>query len=267
MTPVHDGQRRRRGPGQRDVTDATVLADEHFGGPAHGAAPRAAAWCGVSLSTYTLFSLVSCVAAPQTRGAGHPLVVHVDGRQVFSGSAAYTVRVGSQHASRVVSLRGLGEILVDDDACRYAHRGTDGALSVWQHDGPCTAPLEQRLCFRHVAFVDERDVQRVVVDGCADQNELFLDRIDSAIVDVGVGPRTLIERCVDVPARAPSYLRVVEIAIDGNEQPWRGVRLRHDGDAFGVCFLSMKTGRYRVEVVVEDPHRRTLQLAGDVDEL
>jgi hypothetical protein len=80
-------------------------------------------------------------------------------------------------------------------------------------------------------------------------------------------PRTLVERCVDVGARDLQYLRVAAIAVDNNAQPWSGLRLRHDGEAFSVCFLARPDGRYRVELVVEDPRARTVVLESAVDDL
>jgi len=208
-----------------------------------------------------------CAAtASSTVGRTGGLSVVVDGRSVAAGPAAFTVRVGARDSARVVSLRGVGEIVVLDDACRFARLEPGGALRVWRHDGGCAAARDGRLCFRAVGFVDDADRVRATVDGCAEQNELFLDRIDGAAAETGLGPRTLVERCVDVAAAAPSELRVVAIAVDGNDQPWRGLRVRRDGDGLGVCFLSKKTGRYRIEVVIEDPGPRAFVLQGDVDD-
>ena len=194
-------------------------------------------------------------------------MIVVDGHAVHRGPAAYTVRIESRASSRVVSLSGVGELIVHDDECRFARLDSVGAVSVWRHEGGCGQRERERLCFDHAVFLDDAGRRRVVVDGCADQNEIFLERVDGVDADTGLGPRTLIERCVDVPARDPGYVAIVAIAVDDNELPWRGLRLRHDGDAFGVCFLSHKTGRYRVDVVVEDPRRRAVALQGTVDEL
>jgi hypothetical protein len=222
------------------------------------------------LGVLALLTSSACASSPSSSPSSSPLkglVVVVDGRTVHRGPAAYTVRVGDRHTSRVVTLRGTGEVIVDDDACRFARINDGGAVTVWRHDGACSRRRAERICFARAPFVDDAGRRHVVVDGCAEQNEIFLDRVGASDDDTGLGPRTLIERCVDVPARDPGYVAVTAVAVDDNDQPWRGLRLRHDGDGFGVCFLSRKVGRYRIDVVVEDPRRRQTVLQGVVDEL
>ncbi len=209
---------------------------------------------------------VGCASAP-VRTPDTSLAVIVDGRSTFLGPAAYTVRLGGAEAARVVSLRRIGEILVTDEGCRFARLETTGLVSVWRHEGACAETRGDRVCFVGADFVDERSMKRARVDGCADRNELFLDRIEADVIESGLVPRTLTERCVDVPVREPAYLRIAEVNVDGNEHPWRGLRIRHDGDGFGVCFLSTRSGRFRIDLAVEDPGPRALVLQGDVDDL
>jgi hypothetical protein len=218
------------------------------------------------VATAALFLPGGCASADR-RGGDRGVVIDVKGAAPFRGPAAFTTRVEGHHARSVVTVVGLGEVLVGDDGCRFARLGDGGALAVWRHDGSCAERRGDRLCFDGVTFVDDDAVVRAVVDGCADRNEVFLDRIagDPRLADLA--PPTLIERCVDVRARDPGFLLVVDIVVDDNDQPWRGVRWRHDGDAFGVCFLSRAAGHYRVDVVVEDPRPRRVVLQGAVDEL
>jgi hypothetical protein len=208
---------------------------------------------------------VGCASGPSGSSDAR-VTLRVDDVVAWDGPAAYAVRVEGRDARAVVSVIGVGEVLVGDDACRFARLDGAGALSVWRHAGACAARRGERLCFRRAAFTDDAGVVRAVVDGCADQNELFLARIDAAAT-AGLGPRTLVERCVDVRAADAGYVRVAEVVFDDNDQRLRGLRLRHDGEAFGVCFLSRPRGRYRVEVVVEDPRPRRVVLQGEVDEL
>ena len=236
--------------------------------PVHDApATRSLRVAPAAVAVALVSTLSSACASTPPSTSSTSLVVVVDGRAAHRGPAAYTVRVGAHSSSRVITLRGVGEVIVDDDDCRFARIDAVGAVTVWRHDGACSQRRGERICFDRAAFVDDAAVRHVVVDGCADQNEIFLDRTGGAVDDTGLGPRTLIERCVDVPALDPGYVAVTAVAVDDNDQPWRGLRLRHDGDAFGVCFLSHKTGRYRVDVVVEDPRRREIVLRGAVDEL
>jgi hypothetical protein len=223
----------------------------------------AGAGCASGPSARSLLSSSSSSGVSSAR----VLDVVVDGRRVRHGPAAYTVRETGDATTRVITMPGIGEVLVAPDACRFARLERGGAVTVWRHAGPCAQRSGTRLCFARAAFADEAAVVRGVVDGCVEQNEIFLDRVGDDDAVVGVGPRTYIERCVDVPAKDPSYVAVVSVDVDDNDRPWRGVRLRHDGDAFGVCFLSRTTGRYRIEVNVEDPRRRMLVLEGAVDEL
>jgi hypothetical protein len=229
---------------------------------------RTLALCAALSVAVVSAACASTAKAPtSTSTSTSTLDVVVDARAVFHGPAAYTVRVAADASTLVVSLPRIGEVIVGDATCRFARLEAGGAVAVWRHEGACAHRMGSRLCFARAAFVDDAAVMRGVVDGCVEQNEIFLDRMDGVRGAVGVGPRTLIERCADVPARDPGYVAVVDINVDDNEQPWRGMRLRYDGDAFGVCFLSRPTGRYRIDVVVEDPRRRTFVLAGAVDEL
>jgi hypothetical protein len=224
---------------------------------------RSAARCLVVVG---LLALVGACASV-TPGALVGVRVDVEGRRVHDGPAAFTVRVEGREARPVVSLRGVGEVLVDVDGCRFVRVTSGGALTVSSHVGPCSTLVGDRLCFRAARFLDAGGAPHVVVDGCADRNELFLDRVDIGSADTGLAPRTFVERCAAIDAADAHYVGVVAVVVDDNDQPWRGLRLRYDGDGFGVCFLSAKEGRYRIDVVVEDPRPRSLTLIGAVDEL
>ncbi len=180
------------------------------------------------------------------------LVVVVDGREVHTGPAAFTVRTTSAHqdTANVVLVPGVGEILVEDHRCRFVRAdGGVSVLSISERPGPCAELQGEQLCFDHIAFVSGGGVD---VDGCATRNELFLDRVGDDIGSGGIAPRTLIERCVPIPATDPDYVRVEEINVDGIANPWRDLRFRFDGDGFGVCFLSGKRGTYRLQLRVEE---------------
>ncbi|MDP2344758.1 MAG: hypothetical protein Q8O67_27665 [Deltaproteobacteria bacterium] len=202
-------------------------------------------------------------------GASKGLVVVVDGRQVHDGPAAFSTRrvSGDQAIANVVLVPGVGEILVEDDRCRFVKAdGGVSVLSIFEHPGSCAELAGEKLCFKGAAF--KKDVV-IDVQGCADRNELFLDRVDD-ITGGGIAPRTLIERCVPVEAADPSYLRVVDVAVEGMDNPWRALRFRFDDDGFGVCFLSGKRGAYRVTVRVEEagkPEPRDVVVAGDLGDL
>ena len=204
---------------------------------------------------------------PSTNG----LVVRVDGLEVHRGPAAFTVRTtGPQRDTiNVVLVPQLGEVLVDVDRCRFVR--ADGGvpiLSILEHPGRCAELRGEQLCFGRATFGKAVVIE---IDGCADRNEVFLDRVGN-LDTVGIAPRTLIERCVPVSADDPSYLRVVDISVAGSAQVWRDVRFRFDGDGVSVCFLSAKSGAYRVVVHVEEgqnavaPAGRDLVIAGDVSD-
>jgi hypothetical protein len=191
-------------------------------------------------------------------------VVTQDGLVVHAGQAAWTVRATSMEQQDVVGVVGVGEILVERDGCRLVRSRTDGAISVTTSTpAVCAERHGDRLCFVTGARFVEGD-QVVDVRGCADRNELFLDRLGTG-AGASVGPTSLVERCVPVSARDPSWLRIRELVVDDVKQPERGLRLRYR-DGFDACFLAQPRGRYRLVIEVEDPRPRRLELAGTVDE-
>jgi hypothetical protein len=234
---------------------------------------------GKKIAVVAVF-LCSC-ATPRPdgadRGAGHFVVV-VDGKGAFDGPAAFTVR-DADVVERVVSVPGVGEVIVKGDGCRFvrADRGL-AALQILERQGACAEERGDRLCFEHVAFGGPGSV---VVDGCASRNEIFLDRVGDDGLGHGLGPRTLLERCVPVPGDDPSYVRVDRVVVDGVPQYGvlgvlqgkvasvgdgtpRLLRFRWNGEGFDVCFLSQKKGGYRVELTVDDA---PVVVEGDVGDL
>jgi len=203
-----------------------------------------------------------CATSAPAPAAG-ALVVSGGGRVLHAGPAAWTVRATSTGREDVVGIAGFGEIIVGVDGCRLVRALPGGAIAVMPSagDGPCTESRGDRLCFKAgTRFVGDGD--DIDVAGCADKNELFLDRLGDGAVAT-VGPTAFVERCVPVPSTSPSWLRVRAILVEGNDRPEHGLHLRYR-DGFEVCFLARLRGRYRVEVDVEDPQRRRVSLDGDV---
>jgi hypothetical protein len=188
-------------------------------------------------------------------------------RVLHAGPAAWTVRATSTGREDVVAVEGLGEIVVGASGCRLVRALPGSAIAVWTTttDGACAEARGDRLCFAAgTRFVGEGG-DSVDVTGCADRNELFLDRLAGGAV-ASVGPTSFVERCAPVPSTAPTWLRVRTILVEHNDRPEHGLHLRYR-DGFEVCFLARQQGRYRIEVDVEDPDRRRVSLTGAVDEL
>lgn len=215
--------------------------------------------------------LVAVVTACVTGAATGRFVVKKADDAVYTGAAAWTVRATSDGREDVVAVPGVGEVIVGAERCRLVRNGPaaasgfTGAITVLPAavDGGCADVRGDRLCFNAVHFKDSDG--DVVVDGCADRNEVFLDRIEES-APVGVGPAVYVERCAPIPAPQLSYVRVKAISVDGNDKPGHGLRFRYS-DGFEVCFSSRPEGRYIVTLEVEDPERRELVLSGDVDDL
>lgn len=207
-------------------------------------------------------ALSSCATAPATGGA---FVVREGDVVRYAGAAAWTVRATSSGREDVVAVPGVGEVIVAGGGCRLVRPLPDGAISVWQGPPGCAEPRGERLCFGDARFVDDGDDDDVTVVGCADRNEVLLERLTGA-GGATVGPASFVERCAPVPATAPTYLRVRAILVEDNDRPEHGLRLRYQ-DGFEVCFLARAVGRYRIEVDVKDPRPRRVSLAGAVDDL
>jgi hypothetical protein len=202
----------------------------------------------------------ACATSAPVAGA---FVVSGDGHTLHDGPAAWTVRATSTGREDVVFVAGVGEIIVGADGCRLVRALPGGAIAILPaaRSGPCTVPRNDRLCFPSgTRFAG--DGIAVDVAGCADKNELFLDRLaDGAVATVG--PTAFVERCVPLPSTSPTWLRVRAILVEDNDRPEHGLHLRYR-DGFQVCFLTRPRGRYRVEVDVEDPQRRRISLDGHV---
>ncbi len=192
-------------------------------------------------------------------------MVTQDGVVVHAGTAAWTARETSTAHQDVVAVVEIGEVLIERTGCRLVRSRPDGAISVTPSSpAVCAEQRGDRLCFVDGAHFVDVD-HTIAVRGCADRNELLLERLGTGAV-ASVGPTSLVERCVPVPSRDPSWLRIREIVVDDLEQPERGLRFRyHDG--FGACFLARPSGRYRLVVDVEDPRPRRIELTGMVSEL
>ncbi len=200
---------------------------------------------------------LACTTTPTASKVGFSVVK--DGRGVFRGPAAFTVRDGSVPES-VVSVDGVGEVIVKGDNCRFVLADTEvKAIVILEGASNCGQVRDDRLCFANASFGG-----RVVVDGCADRNELFLDRAAGNKDPALFAPHTLIERCAAIDKDDPAFIRVDDIHVDGVNNPRHGVRFRWNGDGFDVCFLSQKTGRYRFAVTVDD---NAVVVEGDVDQL
>lgn len=205
-----------------------------------------------------------CATTKAGNGGGGGFSVVKDGAVVFRGPAAFTVRDGSVPES-VVTIDKVGEVIVKGDNCKFVVADTEvKAIVILAGASSCGQLRDDRLCFDKARFVAKDGGALVVVDGCADRNELFLDRAVGSKAPATFAPHTLIERCVTVDRDAPGFIRVDDIRVDGVNDPRHGLRFRWNGDGFDVCFLSQKTGHYRVDVTVDGS---ALALSGEVDQL
>jgi hypothetical protein len=233
----------------------------------------------VRLSLLLALSMIACAAAPTPKPTPTQTLVirDADRRIVVDASMAYTVRKGQ----RVVFVDGIGELLVDmkTGACRFvqSQTGLDLTMLSPPEGVACGTLTGDRMCFASVPFesaAGPRGVAVFTVDGCADQNALFLRDRDIDI-ERGIGPQTYVERCVPVPAKNPSYLRIDVLRIQGNRRPFDGARFTHDGDDFSLCFQTHleqsgieKTGRYEATVTVDDDAGiHAVAFEGDVADL
>jgi hypothetical protein len=215
----------------------------------------------------TLVVAVVCAAGcatPMSVDHRH-LVVSDGGAVVYAGPAAWTMRATSADHEDVVEIEGLGEVLVQADGCRLVRSLPNGLIRVTMSSpAMCAERRGDSLCFlAHTQFVEPDSV--VAVHGCADRNELVFDRLTSG-AQASVGPTSLLERCIPVPAHNPVWVRIRDVAVDDNDRPERGLRLRYR-DGFRVCVLTRPGGRYRMVVDVEDPTPRRLVLTGAIDDV
>lgn len=209
--------------------------------------------------------LGACVTT--TSGPGGLEVTGADGQRLYRGGSSWTVRATSSSRQEVINIPGVGEVVVEDGRCRLVRSLGAGAIAIREaRPGPCVEERGDRLCFVDgVWFNNAEGTDRVSVDGCAERNEIFLERVEGHELAT-VGPRGFFERCAPIDARSPSYVRVGHIVVENNDQPSHGLRFRYR-DGFEICFLARSTGRYSVDIDVEDPAPRHLTLTGAVDEL
>lgn len=213
----------------------------------------------------------SCATPPAREGTGTLVVAADDGAQLWRGPATYVLRP----PARVVSLPGLGELQVTDVGSRlvWAKEGL-ARLEVLEGGDGCRAVEVRRLCCAGARFAGlvEGRPRVLVVDGCADENDLLESRL-GAVHEATVGPVPWRRRCAPVPPRAPgcevSYLALRSVEHDDNVDVVAGFSFSWDGERFAACFIERDAGRYRVQLAVEDScgAAGAVTLAGDSGEL
>jgi hypothetical protein len=203
-----------------------------------------------------LVVMLLCSCATSTKGGGVAELVVTDdsGAQLWRGPATYTVR----QPQRAVGVKGVGEILVGarGDECRFAW-SKDGLdrLVLFDFVGEVCAERDaQRLCFSRARF-KSADGRALVVDGCADENDLLWSKIEGERLAT-VGPIAYRSRCARVPARRKgcdvTYIGLESIDVATNDRPRDGFNLLWDGEHWRACFLEKDSGAYRVALHVED---------------
>jgi hypothetical protein len=198
-----------------------------------------------------LSTALGCATAPAGGGKHELVVVDDGGAELWRGVATYTAR----EKERAVLVKGVGEILVGE-RCRFAW-AKDGLdrLVLFDLDGAHCADQETaRLCFSRARFVSG-DGRVVVVDGCADENDLLWSKVDGAKA-ASIAPTLYRTRCVRLPPRARGcdvhYLVLDDITVESNDKPRDGFRFTWDGDGWRACFREKESGRYRVTLRLED---------------
>jgi len=204
-----------------------------------------------------LVGLLSACATTTTLGRTG-LVATSGERELFRGPSAWTVRATSTGREDVVAVPGVGEVIVAQGVCRLVLVGEDGVLTV-RETTACAEERGDHLCFAGARFDD------VVIDGCAERNEIFLDRLEGDQL-ASVGPTSFVERCAPIDSTRLSYMKIIDLDVDGNDRPRHGLRFRYR-DGFEVCFLSRTRGTYRILLELEDPTPRRVTMSGAVDEL
>ncbi len=190
-----------------------------------------------------------------------------DGRGLYAGGSSWTIRATSAGRQEVVNIPTVGEVVVEDGRCRLVRSVGAGAIAILEaRPGPCVEVRGDHLCFVDgVDFVTTDGSRVISVDGCAERNEIFLDRVEGDALAT-VGPHAFFERCAAIESQALQYVRVERITVDNNDKPNHGLRFRYR-DGFEICFLSRTTGRYAIDVGIEDPAPRQLTLSGAVEDL
>ena len=237
--------------------------------------------CVLALSLATL----SCTtAAPANDPLRANVVVTADradgAHELFRGKATFGVRSAREgKADRVVSLPGLGEIqtgIAGSETCRFvwSRDGLD-ALSLYEGEG-CRAPEAGRICFDRAVFVTSTSSsthapQKLVVDGCADENDLLWSKLDGT-QPASVGPTSFRQRCRKLPRTKGcelTYVKKDSLTVESNDSGDDGFALAFDGERWRACFLEKSSGRYNITLTVEDScgARGPLKLDGDSAEL
>ena len=224
------------------------------------------------LLPWLLAALSACAAPPPRPGGAELVVTDADTRaELWRGPASYQLRP----PARVIGLPGVGELQVTDLGCRL----------VWAQDGPlllvvlpgeraCPQAEPRRLCFssaRFAASIDGHE-RALVVDGCAEENDLLESRLGSTR-EATVGPVDWRRRCAPLPTATRgcevSYLALRTIEHESNADAGSGFSFVWDGDRFSACFLERDAGRYRLVLLLEDScgAAETMTLRGHSDEL
>ena len=219
-----------------------------------------------------LLALAASCATPADRDASSALVVTADdGATLWRGAASYLLRP----PARVVALPGLGELQVTDEGGRLiGARGGLAPLATLPGDDACRAVEPRRVCCSHARFSAVLEGRRrvLVVDGCADENDLLESRL-GAVREATVGPVSWRRRCAPLPKRARGcevgYLALQSVEHEDNTDVAAGFSFTWDGERFAACFLERDAGRYRVQLLVEDScgAAGSVTLTGDSGEL
>ena len=189
--------------------------------------------------------------------------------QLYSGDASYVWR----RPARVVTLAGLGELFLGDAS------GSGGCKLVWARDGldrlafyeASVCPIEARgddvACVSRVELA--RDVshehdgaaaldgrpKRIVIDGCAGENELLWHKLAPGREPVTIAPRTFHRRCaVITPPKTGcelTYLRLDALQVASNPEPLVGASLSYD-EGWEVCWLESEPGLATVRITTSD---------------
>jgi hypothetical protein len=237
-----------------------------------------------SCSTYpsSSSSSSSIDEAPAWTKPGVRVLDADDAIEAFAGPATFTVRaVSSGAVERVVAVPGVGEIHVglagDDDACRFVwSKGGLDRLVLYSARACAKRSSDGRVCFKQSTFTadarDESAPHALLVDGCADENDLLWSKVDGA-QPATIGPTAFRQRCARLPKKKGcelTYLKRDSVAVASNPAADQGFTFVFDGDGWRACFLEKEAGDYRVLLDVEDAcggARKALELKGNSMEL
>jgi hypothetical protein len=229
-------------------------------------------WCAVSrlILVGVIGQLAACASTPPAP-THHLRLQDANGSVVYQGAASYVLR----HPENVVTIRGVGEIQigVDGDAnrCRLVRPLPDSAIAIWNGVN-CPHVDGDALCFSGTVFAGETPKQRLRADGCAYQNDLKWSKLQGS-QPASIGPGAWRRRCIPITTPtlrcAPTFMRLDGMALADNTDPQTQFSFGYDGERFLACFLERESGRYQVQLTVEDEcgQRAFVELDGDSAEL